>query len=156
MTPNERILDFLARQPDTIRGHLLARVVLPFIERVSPNDDYAEMVKPIVNPPGGDDKVYRAAMVIGLLDFAFTQERDTSAKHMEESADRMDADNLKRISLGIPLREKHRDRAREEWWRLRGGLLSYAAVWDFYNDVMRRELGRRPPLLSTEPDTPSA
>ena len=86
-------------------------------------------------------------MVIGLLDFAFTQQRDESAKDLEALADKHEDDHLKRIALGIPLREKHRDRARAEWWGLREGALSYDALWDFYSEVSRKFMQSMKPRL---------
>src|ERR1043165_8512373 len=111
MTPSGRILDFLAKQPETIRDNLYCQAGLDSADddEIAPETDFALVTQKFLSSNGDWCNFRHAIFACGMLDFVFSRPPRGAefAKHLAEEANRTGSVNLNQMALQTSLRDEH-------------------------------------------------
>jgi len=127
MRPNEMILEFVARQPDTIRDNLYQNLRLCFLSSLAELSDrnFEGIAIRILSDGEPFLMLYRAIVACAALDYAFSRDpANEFSKYLDATADKLGDADLKTVALQIPLREAHFQQSGKKWVELRQSVLS--------------------------------
>ncbi|RYG87849.1 MAG: hypothetical protein EON59_06235 [Alphaproteobacteria bacterium] len=123
MTPNERITAFVDGLPHTIRDNVWAIILIYLGGEITSKTDVTADARKALNSER-HERVRVAVVAAAALDFHLSRPRIENTNWLVEVAEREGAEDLMRMGLQEPLKDRHFDKALDDWSELRGGPLS--------------------------------
>ncbi len=145
--PAKQVLEFINRQPPTVRESLHRNLVASSKgDQILLSAPVEELVLEVLNKGDEITSFWRCIHAIGVIDFIFTRDFKSTEQFQSRIPEEYLAQSpmMRQLVLEAPLRRRYFEQAAAEWRELRASSLSPEVFHQYLSDHMLAPLAQHP------------